>query len=141
VFLEPYGVLAVIALVLLCTMVLQTLVFQPVLRVMEQRARAVTEARELAESSAQKARAAASDYDRTLTGARSDVYRQMDEKRRAALEHRAALVAATRADVEREIAEARLRVIEQSTEARAQIDRDAVELAAAIERRVLGRAS
>ncbi len=139
--LEPYAVLAVIALVLICTVTLNTLVFRPVLWVMEQRQRAVTDARELAQSSAHKAQDRIAEYDRTLTTARAEVYRQMDEKRHAALDTRATLLSATRADIERELAGAHQRVSEQAAAARARLDREAGELAGAIVQRVLGRAS
>jgi F-type H+-transporting ATPase subunit b len=141
VLLEPYAVLAVIAIVLMCTVTLNALVFRPVLGIIEQRQRAVTDARELAESSAQKAQHANAEYDRTLAAARAEVYGQMDEKRRAALDKRTALLASTRAEVERELAAARQQVIDQAADARARLDREAGELAGAIVQRVLGRAS
>lgn len=135
------SVLVVIALVLLCAALLNALVFQPILRVMEQRARAVTEARELAESAAQKAAAASDEYARTLAAARAEVYQQMDETRRAALDARAASLAAARAEAERELAAARAGVAAQTAEARARLDREAGDLAGVIVGRVLGRAS
>lgn len=135
------SVLVVIALVLLCAALLNTLIFQPVLRVMEQRERAVTDARELAESAAQKATAASDEYARTLAAARTEVYQQMDETRRAALDKRAATLAGARAQVERELQTARATVAAQSAEARARLDREAGDLAGIIVGRVLGRAS
>ncbi|MGE0041433.1 MAG: ATP synthase F0 subunit B [Vicinamibacterales bacterium] len=135
------SVVVVIALVLACTVVLNTLIFKPILRVMNERSGAVRDARELADSAAQKAAAAASEYDRTLTAARTDVYRQMDEKRRVALDERAALLAATRGEVERELGEATARVRAQSAAAQASLDQQAGDLAGAIVERVLGRAS
>lgn len=135
------SVLVVIALVLMCAALLNALIFQPVLRVMEQRERAVTDARELAESASQKAAAAQEQYARTLTAARGEVYQQMDETRRAALERRAAALTSTRADVERELVAARATVAAQSAEARARLEREAGDLAGVITGRVLGRAS
>lgn len=136
-----FTVFAVIALLLLCTVLLNVLVFQPILRVADQRAQAVTGARELAQSVAQKAAAAATEYERTLGAARSDLYRQMDDKRRIALEARQALLGETRAVVEHELSQARARVADESATARATLDRDASMLAGAIVERVLGRAS
>lgn len=135
------SVLVVIALVLLCAALLNSLIFQPVLRVMEQRERAVTDARELAESASQKATAAQAEYTRTLAAARAEVYQQMDETRRAALDTRAAALQSARAEVERELASARAAVTAQSAEARARLDREAGDLAGIIVGRVLGRAS
>ena len=135
------SVLAVIVLLLTCTVLLNTLIFKPVLRVMGARERAVRDSRELAESAAQKAAAAAVEYDRTLGLARADVYRQMDDTRRAALEQRATLLAQTRTDVEHELAQATQRVQAQSSEARARLEQQVGDLAGDILKRVLGRAS
>jgi F-type H+-transporting ATPase subunit b len=125
----------------LCTFLLNTLVFKPILQVIDQRAGAVRGARELAESAAQKASAAAAEYDRKLNTARAEVYRQMDDVRRVALDKRAELLAGTRATVEQELSTATARVQQESKDARAALDRDASNLAGAIVARVLGRAS
>ena len=131
----------VIAFLLLTTYLLNTLIFQPILKVIAARNKAVSDARDLAQSAAERATAANVEYTQTLNAARSDVYRQMDDKRRAALDRRAALLAETRATVERELSEATSRVKQQATEARATLDREADTLAGAIVSRVLGRAS
>ena len=131
----------VVGFLLLCTVLLNTLVFKPILRIIEERAGAVRGARELAESSAQKAAAASAEYDKKLNTARAEVYQQMDEMRKAALDKRAELLASTRATVEQELRTATKRVQQESAEARAALDRDASTLAGAIVSRVLGRAS
>ena len=131
----------VVGFLLLCTFMLNTLVFKPILAVIDSRASAVRGARELAESAAVKATAAANEYDQKLSTARAEVYRQMDEMRKAALDQRAGLLASTRATVEQELTAASARVQQESTEARAALDRDASNLAGAIVSRVLGRAS
>ncbi|HUE86821.1 MAG TPA: hypothetical protein VMO26_12170 [Vicinamibacterales bacterium] len=131
----------VIVFLLLTTYLLNTLIFQPILQVIEARTKAVSDARDLAQSAADRAAAANAEYAQTLNAARSDVYRQMDEKRRAAMEQRAALLGDTRATVDRELAEATARVKQQAAEARATLDREADTLADAIVSRVLGRAS
>ena len=130
-----------VGFLLLCTFLLNTLVFKPILRIIEERAGAVRGARELAESSAQKAAAAAAEYDKKLNTARAEVYRQMDDMRKAALDKRAELLASTRATVEQELRAATQRVQQESEEARAALDRDASVLAGAIVSRVLGRAT
>ena len=122
----------VVGFLLLCTYLLNSLVFQPILRIIDQRATAVRGARELADSAAQKATAAAAEYDQKLNGARAEVYRQMDDMRKQAL-------ASTRATVEQELKTATARVQQESDEARAALDRDAANLAGAIVSRVLGR--
>ena len=131
----------VVGFLLLCTFLLNTLVFKPILQVIDRRATAVRDARELAESASQKAAAASAEYDRTLSTARGEVYRQMDDMRRVAMDKRASLLAATRATVEKELATASAQVQQESKDARAALDRDASNLAGAIVSRVLGRAS
>jgi hypothetical protein len=63
----------------------------------------------------------------------------MEEKRRAALERRANLVAATRREIEQTVHDATDRLRAQTAAAWQQIDRDADTLAATIVERVLGR--
>ena len=104
--LPDLSVLWVIFFVLLLTVVLDRLLFRPLLRVMEERQRAISSARELAERSANDARVAAAEFDRRTTEARAELYRQMDEMRRTAMAERAAILARTRAEAEAEIAAA-----------------------------------
>ena len=131
----------VIAFLLLTTYLLNSLIFQPVLKVIEARNRAVNDARELAQTAADRATTAGNEYTQKLNAARTDVYRQMDEKRRAAMDKRAALLAETRGVVERELSEASTRVGQEAAAARATLDREAESLAGAIVTRILGRAS
>ena len=131
----------VVFFLLLCTYVLNALVFKPILQVIDARSNAVRDARELADSAAQKATSAAAEYDRTLNGARAEVYGQMDDMRKAALDKRAALINQTRATIGQELSTATSRVRQESAEASASLDRDASTLAGAIVARVLGRAS
>ena len=79
----------VVGFLLLCTFLLNTMVFQPILRIIDARATAVRGAKELAESAAQKATAAAAEYDQKLNTARGEVYGQMDDMRKSALDKRA----------------------------------------------------
>ena len=131
----------VVGFLLLCTFLLNTLVFKPILRVIDARAAAVRGARELADSAAKKATDAAAEYDQKLNTARAEVYGQMDDMRKAALDKRAQLLASTRSAVEQELKTATGRVQQESQEARATLDREASNLAGAIVSRVLGRAS
>ena len=133
------SVLWIIAFVLTLSVILDRLLLRPVTRVMQERESAVRSARDLAESSRAKAQAAADEFEARTRAARADVYRQMDEKRRAALERRAELVAATRGEIEKTMRDATARVKVQASAARTQIDRDADSLAASIVERVLGR--
>jgi len=131
----------VVFFLLLCTVTLNTLIFKPILKIIDQRSDAVRGARELAESAATKATAAAAEYDRTLNAARAEVYAQIDDTRRVALDQRAQLLAETRQTVGQEAQSATARVAEESAAARASLDREATDLANAIVTRVLDRAS
>ncbi|HWF84539.1 MAG TPA: ATP synthase F0 subunit B [Vicinamibacterales bacterium] len=129
----------VIVLVLLLTTLLDHLLLRPMTQVMEQREGAIRSARDLAEASRAKAQAATDELESKTRAARGDVYRQMDEKRREASEHRAQLVADTRSEIERSLAEAKARVQAQASAARAQLEHDADAIATSIVERVLGR--
>jgi F-type H+-transporting ATPase subunit b len=129
----------VIALLLICVFVLNTLIFKPILAVSESRAKAVRDARELAASAAQKATEASATFDRTLASARAEVYGQMDEARRTALAKRAAIMAETKQETERALHDATTRLADQAAAARTSLERDAAALAGDIVGRVLGR--
>jgi F-type H+-transporting ATPase subunit b len=129
----------VIALLLICVAVLNTLIFKPILAMSESRAKAVRDARELAASAAQKAAEASATFDRTLASARAEVYAQMDEARRTALAKRAAVMAETKQETERDLHAATTRLAEQAAAARTSLERDAAALAGDIVGRVLGR--
>jgi F-type H+-transporting ATPase subunit b len=133
------SVVWVILLVLLLIGVLNRLLLRPMTRVMAERDGAIRSARELAEASQARALAATEELEARTRAARGDVYRQMDEKRRDALERRAQLVAGTRSEVERATADAKQRVRAQALAAREQLDRDADAIATTIVERVLGR--
>jgi F0F1-type ATP synthase membrane subunit b/b' len=134
-----FSVIWVIGFVLLLSVLLDRLLLRPITRVMSEREGAIRSARELAESSRSRAEAAGEELDGKTRAARADLYRQMEEKRRAALERRTALVAETRQQIERTTREASATVGAQAAAARALLERDADALAATIVERVLGR--
>ena len=129
----------VIGLVLVLSILLDRLLLRPVTRTMKARENAIGSAREVAETSGARAQAAVDELDAKTRAARADVYRQMEETRRAALATRAELVAATRREVERSMGEATVRLRTQADAARTQLERDAEALAGTIVERVLGR--
>ena len=133
------SVVWVIAFVLILSVLLDRLLLRPLTKVMKEREGAIRSARELADSSRAKAQAASDEFDARTQAARADVYRQMEEKRRAALDRRAEIVGETRREVEQTMKSATDRVKAQADAARSQIDRDADALAAGIVERVLGR--
>lgn len=132
-------VLWVIFFVLLLTFILDRLLFRPILAVMKQREEAIHSARQLAERSATEARAAAAEFEQRTETARADVYRQMDEMRRAALSERAGILAQTRAEADAEIAAAAERLRADAEQAREHLARDAEALGAEAAERILGR--
>ena len=69
---------------MLLTVIIDRLLLRPLLRVMNAREQAIRSARELAERSANQARAAAAEFEQKTTAARAEIYKQMDEMRRAA---------------------------------------------------------
>lgn len=137
--LPDLSVIWVIFSVLLLTVVLERLLFKPVLRVMAERARAIDSARELAERSATEARLATAEFERKTSDARAELYKQMDEMRRTAMAERAEILARTRAEAEAEIAAASAKLTADADAARRKLAADADALGAAIAERILGR--
>jgi F-type H+-transporting ATPase subunit b len=129
----------VVGLLLVLAVILDRLVFRPVLRVIAQREEAVTSARKLADQAADEARRAGEEFEKKTQVARSEIYRQMDDMRRAALEERAALVAETRKEAELALTDARATLAQDVAAARARLDADAEALAADAAARILGR--
>ncbi|HMC75731.1 MAG TPA: ATP synthase F0 subunit B [Vicinamibacterales bacterium] len=133
------SVLWVIFFILVLTFVVDRLLLKPVLGVIRRREEAIESARELARRSATEAQAATAEFDRKTTAARAEMYREMDEMRRAALGHRAEIVAQTRAEAEAQVAEAITRLDAEAAEARRKLEADAQTLGAAAADRILGR--
>jgi len=131
----------VVFFLLLCTWLLNTLIFQPILKVIDARAAAVKGARDLADTAATRAAEATARYDAEVSAARAEVYAQIDATRKAALDRRAQMLAETRTLVEQETKEATATVARESAAAREALDRDAHDMSRAIVTRVLGRAS
>ena len=133
------SVLWVIFFILVLTFVVDRLLLKPVLAVIRRREEAIESARELARRSATEAQAATAEFDRKTTAARAEMYREMDEMRRAALGHRAEIVAQTRAEAEAQVAEAITRLDAEAAAARRKLEADAQALGAAAADRILGR--
>ena len=137
--LPDLSVVWVIFFVLLLTIVLDRLLFKPVLRVVEARGRATSSARDLAERAASEARLAVAEFEQKTAAARGELYRQMDEMRRTATNERAAILARTRAEADAEIASASQQLTADAEEAKRHLQADAETLGAAIAERILGR--
>lgn len=137
--LPDLSVFWVVFFVLLLTLILDRLFFRPLLAIIKQREDAVGSAKALADQAAAEARRATEEFDRQTAIARTEVYRQMDEVRRAALDDRAALVDATRKEAEAALTQARADLARDVADARARLDKDAEALAADAASRILGR--
>lgn len=133
------SVIWVIGFVLALTIILDRLLLRPLTRVMREREAAIQSARQLAETSRQRAQAAADEFESKTRAARAELYQQMEEKRRAALSMRAELVSRTREEIEQTTADATARIRAQADQARTSIERDADQIASTIVERVLGR--
>ena len=114
------GVFWVIAFVLLLAIVLDRLLFKPLTRVMDERQTRVRAALDLARESAEHAAAATAQFEARTRAAQADVYRQMDDVRRAALGQRQDLLERTRDEIEASIGTARARLTAQADRARAE---------------------
>ena len=133
------SVLWVIFFVLVLTFVVDRLLLKPVLGVIRRREEAIESARELARRSATEAQAATAEFERKTGAARAEMYREMDEMRRAALGRRAEIVAETRAEAEAQVADAITRLDAEAAEARRKLEVDAQALGEAAAERILGR--
>ena len=135
------SVIFVVIAVVFLAIVLDRVLFKPLIRVMRERETAIKSAMEAAESATAKARAASADFDASVTAARADLYKQMDERRKAAEDYRKELVAQTKADVDAQLASARAELETQANEAKARLDAEAEQLGREIASKVLGRPS
>jgi F-type H+-transporting ATPase subunit b len=127
--------------VVLLAIVLDRVLFKPLLRVMRERESAIKSAMQAAESAAAGAQAAAAEFDANVAAARADLYKQMDERRKAAENFRKELVAQTKADVDAQLADAKAELEAQAAQARATLEAEAENLGRDIAAKVLGRPS
>jgi F-type H+-transporting ATPase subunit b len=133
------SVLWVIFFVLLLTVVVDRMLLKPVLAVIKKREEAIDSARDLARRSATEAQAATAEFERKTAAARAEMYREMDDMRRAALDRRAEIVAATRAEAEAQVADAAKRLDEEAAAARHKLEAEAQALGLAAAEKILGR--
>jgi F-type H+-transporting ATPase subunit b len=133
------SIIWVIIAVLVLTGVLDRLLLRPVLDVIRRREHAIDSARDLARQSAAQAQQAAAEFEQRTSAARAELYRQMDDMRRAALGRRAEIVEQTRSEAEAQIAAAARRLEDEAAQARRTLDAESQTLGAAIAERILGR--
>jgi len=133
------SVLWVIFSVLTLTAIVNLLLFRPLGRVVQAREGAVRDARDLAAEAERKAASATAEFEARMAAARGEIYREMEITRRAALDHRAELLALTRQEVDETRAEAVRRIAAATDAARATLTSEAEFLSQAIVERVLDR--
>ncbi len=129
----------VIFFVLLLTVIVDRLLLRPVLRVIKAREDAIRSARELAERSSNEARAAAAEFEQKTSAARAEIYKQMDDMRRLAMNERAEIMARTRAEADGQVAAASNRLKAETEDARRRLEADADALGGIVAERILGR--
>jgi F-type H+-transporting ATPase subunit b len=137
--LPDISVFWVIFFVMLLTVIVDRLLLRPITRVMREREQAIRSARELAEKSANQARAAAAEFEQKTMAARSETYRQMDEMRRAANAERAEIMARARAEADAQVTAASERLKQETEDARRRLEADADALGGSVAERILGR--
>jgi F-type H+-transporting ATPase subunit b len=133
------SVLWVIFFVLLLTLILNQLLFKPIVRVISSREGTVRDARALADSASKQADDALREFESRTRAARAEVHQQMEATRRAAEERRAQIVAAARQHSEAALADAHARLEQDTAAARTRIEHDADAIAGSIAQRILGR--
>jgi len=135
------SVVWVIAAILLLAFILNRWLFKPVLRVIAEREAAVQSAMQMAEDATARARAASAEFDAKMGAARTDLYKQLDERRKAGDAYRTELMAKTRDEVDKTLADARTELDVQVAQATTKLERDADQLGREIADKVLGRAN
>ena len=133
------SVIWVIFFILVLTVVIDRLLLRPVLGVIRKREEAIESARALAQRSIVEAKAATEEFERKTSAARAELYREMDDMRRVALNRRAEIVAETRAEAEAHVADASRRLEAEVRDARARLEAEAQALGLAAAEKILGR--
>lgn len=136
---DPTRLLALLALFVILVFVLNPLLFQPLLRVLEEREQRIDGARARATELAQQAAALVARHDEAIRQTRASAHaervRIVEEARR---EHQAA-VGSARHSAEHELAAARSEIDGAAARARASLDAEAQAIAREIAARLLGR--
>jgi F-type H+-transporting ATPase subunit b len=128
-----------VVLVLLFYLFLRASFFQPLDRVLAERKARTEGARRAAEASQAAAQEKIREYQEALKRARSDIYAEQENSRRAVLEQRAALIRATRNRATEEVRAAKEKIFADLAAARAELERATEPLASEIARVILER--
>jgi len=126
-----------VLIVLLFYVILRSLFFQPVLKVMAEREARTSGARKAAEAAQAAAAEKVKEYQEALKKARAQVFSEQEAARKKALDERAALLKDARTREVAEVAAAKDRIAKDLAAARHDIEAGVSQLAAQIANRVL----
>jgi F-type H+-transporting ATPase subunit b len=127
----------VAVIILLFYIIMRSLFFQPLLKVMAERHARTIGAQKAAEAAQAAAAEKVRQYEEALRQARAKVYAEQEADRRKLLEERAATLKEARTKAEAEVDAAKTRMAGESAGAKKEIEALAGQLAAEIVRRVL----
>lgn len=131
------GAVPVIVVVLVFYVVLRSLFFQPILKVMAERQARTLGAQKAAEAAQALAAAKGKQYEEALRQAKAKVYLEQEAERKKLLDERTALLKDARSKSSLEVSQAKERVAGELQSAKKDIETMAAQLALEIARRVL----
>ena len=108
-------------LVLLLFIYLRSMFFKPLERVLAERREATEGARKKAAEALDRAQAKAAAYEEKIRAARNDLYREQEEIRRKWRDDQSAQVAAARESAEASVKEAKTRIAQEASQAKADL--------------------
>ena len=110
------------------TAYLNAMLFKPLARIMEERRRATEGARELAQQAFESADRKVSEFEHALQLARNQIYQENETLRRQWSEEQQEELAQVRAEAERAIADARVSIAKETSDAQQQLDQGVQDL-------------
>ena len=131
------GAIPTIILLLVVFASYRALVHRPLARVLAERHQRTEGAMEQARADIAAAEAKAADYEQRLREARTALFKAQEEKRKKALEARAAALAQARAHAQQQVAEARAAMDREKTAAQGNLEVESARLADEIIRAIL----
>jgi F-type H+-transporting ATPase subunit b len=129
----------IIALFLLFVFVMNRLLFRPVGRVLDERQTLTEGATIEARAATRRYQARLAEYEATIRQARAESYRRLEQERAVALEERRRVIEDAKQKSSGEIEQAKSEIKQQAEGARAALETEARQIAAAISRTILGR--
>jgi F-type H+-transporting ATPase subunit b len=131
-------VVAFLLFILFC-FVMNRLLFKPIGRVLDQRARLTDGARAEARAEAATAEARTAEYEAALRQARGESYRYLEQQRQLALAERGHQIDQAKQKAAESVEQAKEQLAGQADELRSSLEKDSHQIAREITRTVLGR--